>query len=404
MALLERRIGLLFAAFLALLLLAAGRALFLGTIKGSSLSNAAASQQVSSLELPARRGTIVDRHGFELAVSEPADDVSATPYLVKDPARTAAKLAPLLGVDPDTLLRKLAKRDSTFAYLARSVPASQGTAVQKLELPGIQTTAAHRRVYPRQYLASQLLGSVGTDGNGLSGLEYADDKLLQGTDGERRLVKDALGESLSIRDTKPAKPGSRLELTIDAAIQDKVERVLADVGATYRPHGATAIVMNPAHRRGAGDGQLAAHRRQRAGRRAQLRHAEPRRGLHLRAGLDLQGLHRRGRAAGRHGHAEHAVRPAAADPGRRPDDRRVASARARDADHGADPRAVLERRRDQDRPGDGQAALRLLGAQVRLRQAHGRRPARRGARPRAARRQVLGLLDGQPADRPGPAR
>jgi cell division protein FtsI (penicillin-binding protein 3) len=244
-ALLERRIGLLFAAFLALLLLAAGRALFLGTIKGSSLASAAASQQVSSLELPARRGTIVDRHGFELAVSEPADDVSATPYLVKDPVKTAAKLAPLLGVDADTLVRKFADRSKGFVYLARSVPASKGSAVQKLELPGIQTTAAHRRVYPRDYLASQLLGSVGTDGNGLSGIEYADDKVLQGADGERRLVKDALGESLSIHDTKPAKAGSRLELTIDAAIQDKVERVLADVGATYRPHGATAIVMNP---------------------------------------------------------------------------------------------------------------------------------------------------------------
>jgi cell division protein FtsI (penicillin-binding protein 3) len=244
-ALLERRIGLLFAAFLALLLLAAGRALFLGTIKGSSLASAAASQQVSSLELPARRGTIVDRHGYELAVSEPADDISATPYLVKDPVRTAAKLAPLLGVDADTLVRKLADRDRGFVYLARSLPASKGTAVQKLDLAGIQTTAAHRRVYPRQYLASQLLGSVGTDGTGLSGIEYADDKALQGADGERRLVKDALGESLSVHDTKPAKAGSRLELTIDAAIQDKVERVLADVGATYRPHGATAIVMNP---------------------------------------------------------------------------------------------------------------------------------------------------------------
>ena len=178
-------------------------------------------------------------------MSEPADDVSATPYLVKDPVRTAAKLAPLLGVDEDTLVRKLAQRNKGFVYLARSLPASQGTAVQKLDLPGIELTAAHRRVYPRQYLASQLLGSVGTDGNGLSGIEYADDKLLQGTDGERRLVKDALGDSLSIRDTKPAKAGARLELTIDAAIQDKVERVLADVGATYRPHGATAIVMNP---------------------------------------------------------------------------------------------------------------------------------------------------------------
>jgi cell division protein FtsI (penicillin-binding protein 3) len=244
-ALLERRIGLLFAAFLALLLLAAGRAVFLGTVKGSSLASAAASQQVTSLELPARRGTIVDRHGFELAVSEPADDVSATPYLVKDPIRTAAKLAPLLGVDEDTLVRKLAQRNLGFVYLARSLPASQGSAVQKLALPGIQLTAAHRRVYPRQFLASQLLGSVGTDGTGLSGIEYADEKALQGSDGERRLVKDALGESLSVRDTKPAKAGARLELTIDAAIQDKVERVLADIGATYRPHGATAIVMNP---------------------------------------------------------------------------------------------------------------------------------------------------------------
>ena len=104
MALLERRIGLLFAVFLALLLLAGGRALFLGAIKGSSLASAATNQQVSSIELPARRGTIVDRNGFELAVSEPADDVSATWYLVKDPIKTANKLAPLLGVDADAII------------------------------------------------------------------------------------------------------------------------------------------------------------------------------------------------------------------------------------------------------------------------------------------------------------
>jgi cell division protein FtsI (penicillin-binding protein 3) len=244
-ALLERRIGLLFAAFLALLLLAAGRAAFLGTIKGSSLASAAASQQVTSLELPARRGTIVDRHGVELAVSQPADDVSATPYLVKDPIKTAARLAPLLGVDADALVRKLARRDTGFVYLARALPANQSEQVQKLDLPGIQLTPGHRRVYPRGYLASQLLGSVGIDGNGLSGIEYAREDVLKGSDGERRLVKDALGESIEIRDTKRAKAGERLELSIDAAIQDKVERVLADVGQTYRPKGATAIVMNP---------------------------------------------------------------------------------------------------------------------------------------------------------------
>jgi cell division protein FtsI (penicillin-binding protein 3) len=244
-ALLERRIGLLFAVFLGLLVLAGGRALFLGAIKGSSLASAATNQQVSSLELPARRGTIVDRNGFELAVSEPADDVSATWYLVKDPIKTAAKLAPLLGVDEDSIIKKLARRDTGFVYLARALPASQGAKVEKLNLPGIQLTPGHRRVYPRNELASQLLGSVGTDGDGLSGIEYSQNKTLKGVDGERRLVKDALGESIQTRDPKPAKAGARLELTIDAAIQNEVERVLADVGQQYRPHGATAVVMNP---------------------------------------------------------------------------------------------------------------------------------------------------------------
>jgi cell division protein FtsI (penicillin-binding protein 3) len=244
-ALLERRIGLLFAAFLALLLLAAGRALFLGTIKGSSLASAAASQQVSSLELPARRGTIVDRKGSELAVSEPADDISATPYQVKDPVKTAAKLAPLLGTDEAKLVKQLARRDTGFVYLARALPANQADRIDKLHLPGIQLTESYRRVYPHDELASQLLGHVGIDGVGLSGLEYSRDKALRGSDGERRLVKDAHGDSINIRDTKPAKPGARLELTIDSAIQQKVEDVLAGVGAQYRPKGATAIVMNP---------------------------------------------------------------------------------------------------------------------------------------------------------------
>jgi cell division protein FtsI/penicillin-binding protein 2 len=245
MALIERRIGLLFGAFLTLLLIAGVRVVWLGTVKGSSLASAAASQQVADTELPARRGTIVDRHGTELAVSEPADDVSATPYLVKDPLRTAARLAPLLGTTPEALVKKLARRDTGFAYLAREVPADQAEAVRKLALPGIALTPGYSRFYPRQFLASQVLGSVGTDGSGLMGLEYRDDHALEGSSGRRRLVKDALGQSIEVRDTKPAKPGAKMELTIDAAIQDKVERVLADVGATYRPRGATAIVMNP---------------------------------------------------------------------------------------------------------------------------------------------------------------
>ena len=245
MALLERRIGLLFACFLGLLVLAAGRALWLGTIKGSSLASAAASQQVTSTPLPARRGTIVDRRGVELAVSEPADDISATPYLIKDPVRVAGRLAPILRRPADEVARQLARRDTGFVYLARALPAAQAEQVARLHVDGLQLTPGHQRVYPRGTLASQLLGSVGTDGTGLSGLEYSRNSVLEGRDGTRRLVKDALGESINVRDTAPARSGERLELTLDAAIQDKAERVLADVGATYRPKGATAFVMDP---------------------------------------------------------------------------------------------------------------------------------------------------------------
>jgi cell division protein FtsI/penicillin-binding protein 2 len=244
-ALVERRIGLLFAAFLVLLVVAGGRAFWLGGVRSGSLANAATSQQVSSSKLPAERGSIVDRKGNPLAVSEPASDVSATPYLVKDPIKAAEKLAPLIGQTPEALVQKLARKDTGFVYLARNLPAAQAARVQKLNLTGIDLEPGHLRFYPREFLAAQLLGSVGTDGRGLSGVEYERNRILTGTDGERRLVKDALGQSINVRDTKPAHPGDRIELTIDAAIQDEVERVLSKVGQAYRPKGATAIVMDP---------------------------------------------------------------------------------------------------------------------------------------------------------------
>jgi cell division protein FtsI (penicillin-binding protein 3) len=245
MAVIERRIGLLFAAFLALLVLAGARAAWLGVVRGDSLASAAASQQTQSLPLPAPRGTITDRNGVELAVSEPADDVSATPYLVKDPVRVAAKLAPLLERSADDLTKLLARRNRGFVYLRRQLPARAADRVRKLRLTGIQLTPGHLRDYPRGPLASQVLGVVGTDGEGLSGLEYAQDHLLHGTDGERRLVKDALGANIEVRDTKRSLPGAGVQLTLDAAIQDQVEQTLGQIGQAYRPKGATAFVMNP---------------------------------------------------------------------------------------------------------------------------------------------------------------
>ncbi len=245
MTIVDRRISLLFAAFLILLSLAFLRALWLGTISGDRLAQAATTQQVVTAEVPARRGAIVDREGVDLAVSEPADDVSATPYLVKDPVRTAARLAPILGIPAADLTTKLARRDTGFVYLSRRVPAERADKIERLDIAGIDLTAGTRRVYPREWLATQVLGTVGTEGHGLAGVEYLRDKQLKGTDGERRTVRDALGEAIETRDLKPARAGESLQLTIDAALQGKVESVLGDLGEKYRPKSATAIVMDP---------------------------------------------------------------------------------------------------------------------------------------------------------------
>jgi cell division protein FtsI (penicillin-binding protein 3) len=242
---LDRRIGLLFAVFLCLLGIGLARALYLATVKGNSLAQAAATQQVRNEVILARRGSIVDRHGFELAVSEPAADVSANPRLITDPARIAAKILPFLDITTEDLLKKLVARDTGFIYLKRKVPGPKADRIKALKLEGINVDAAEQRTYPKRFLASQVIGRVGLDGQGQSGVEYARDRALRGRAGRRRQVKDAHGQTLSVADPAPAVPGKRVELTLDAAVQKRTEDVLARLGAKYRPKGASAIVLDP---------------------------------------------------------------------------------------------------------------------------------------------------------------
>jgi cell division protein FtsI (penicillin-binding protein 3) len=243
--LVERRIGLLFALFLLLLGAATARATWIGTVKAGSLGARAVQQQVEDMVVPARRGTILDRHDRELAVSEDAVTVFAHPFLIDNPARVSAQLAPLLGISEDDLLKKLSDRDSTFVYLRHKMDASLGHKIDQLGIEGIDSVVEPKRTYPQGYLASQVLGTVGSENTGLAGLEYSQEDTLGGHDGRRRVVKDALGEPVSLVETERAQSGDDIRLTLDAAIQERVEAVLGEVGQTYQPAGATAVVMDP---------------------------------------------------------------------------------------------------------------------------------------------------------------
>ncbi len=135
-------------------------------------------------------------------MSEDSITVFANPFLIKDPVKVAARLAPLIGRPEDELLRKLSDRETGFVYLRRKMDATQGEKIEKLKIEGIGTVTEPKRTYPQGFLASQVLGLVGTDNVGLSGLEYSQDESLSGEDGERRLVKDALGEPVSMIETE----------------------------------------------------------------------------------------------------------------------------------------------------------------------------------------------------------
>jgi cell division protein FtsI/penicillin-binding protein 2 len=240
----ERRIGLLFAGFLLCFLVIAGRAFWLQGVQGAELASEAAYQQTDVVTVPGLRGSVLDRFGNPIAVSEDAKTIYATPYQVERPRQTAAKLASILGLEDAEVLESLTE-DSGFSYVARKVDLPSAARVARLELAGIGELPDSRRTYPQGELAAQAIGAVGDENQGLSGLEIGQDSLLRGSDGERRIVNDALGEPIRLETLSEASDGEDLRLTIDPAIEKKTEQALAEVGETYAPEGATAIVMDP---------------------------------------------------------------------------------------------------------------------------------------------------------------
>jgi cell division protein FtsI (penicillin-binding protein 3) len=244
MRLVNQRIGLLFAAFFLCFSIVVARALWLQGVRGGALASEATSQQTETVTVPGLRGRILDRRGQELAVSEDAASVYATPYQVKDPERTASRLAAVLGLSHDDLLKGLTAQ-SGFSYLAHKVDVPAAEKVKQMNIAGIGILPDSKRTYPQGSLAAQVLGAVGTDGQGLTGLEAGQQSVLGGSDGEEKIVKDARGEPIRLDTVKPASNGQDIKTTLDSAIQAKTEQVVAAVGQQYAAKGATAIVMDP---------------------------------------------------------------------------------------------------------------------------------------------------------------
>jgi cell division protein FtsI (penicillin-binding protein 3) len=242
----RRLLALLAVAVLAFLAIA-GRLLVLQVLDAGSLDQAAARQRLHTIELPAERGRIFDRDGDDLALSVPARTVYAQPRLVHDRARTARRLARLLGRSSRQLAALLASR-TPWVYLARKLPVATGEAVARLRLPGVGVLGDTARRYPSGRVAGQVLGFVGDDGSGLAGVEQQYDGLLRGRPGQLLLEQDPHGHAIPQGQSsqEAAEPGTDLVLTIDQDLQYVTEGALARAVKQFHARSGSVVVLAPA--------------------------------------------------------------------------------------------------------------------------------------------------------------
>jgi cell division protein FtsI (penicillin-binding protein 3) len=247
------------AGILVCFVLLLGRVAYLQTAGRQQTLAKAQRQHHSSQILRARRGSIYDRNGIEMAGTVQTQTLFVDPKFMQncfqqdgkslvDMDRAVNKLAGLIDKDPFRISQMLGDRfQSRFVKVAEDVDETTGREIQKLDLPGAGLLPTSERYYPMGPLAAHILGGTGKDGVGLEGLERKFESLLAGHDGYNRTLKDARHRPVSVNaeDYLPPQHGQHLILTIDANIQMIAEEELARTCKEFRAHHGEVVVMDP---------------------------------------------------------------------------------------------------------------------------------------------------------------
>lgn len=232
--------------FFTLLVGAFGRAWHLQVHQKDRLKGFAEDQYVRAIEIPARRGDIVDRRGVKLASSVDVDSVWVDPSMLADTRDAAKKLAKVLGLDWKDVHERLEK-GRRFAWIKRQVTDAEAARVKALGLPGIGFAKEPRRFYPQRELAAHVVGLVGTDSHGLDGLERSFEDELSGERVKREGFRDAKGRKLLTNglEAPEATQGASLSLTIDSTLQYVTERALEKAVVDAKATAGMAVVLDP---------------------------------------------------------------------------------------------------------------------------------------------------------------
>ncbi len=234
------------AILLLALTVVAVRLVYVQVVIGPEYAEAAAQQRTRDVAINPERGFIYDREGEVLAESMEARTIYAVPEAVKDKAAAAAAIANAIGGDAVAYEERLS-RDSNFVYVARKVDVAQAESLRALGIEGLGFLEDSRRVYPSNELACQVLGFVGVDDEGLSGLELYYEDLLGGQAGRLIAERDTSGRPIpgGVTYEEPAVDGEDIVLTIDKDIQYQTQMALAEAVAKWGAKAGSVIVMDP---------------------------------------------------------------------------------------------------------------------------------------------------------------
>lgn len=195
--------------------------------------------------LPASRGEILARNGTVMAMDIPRYQVVAAPRYIQHPGVEAEQLAHVLPFSRHALWSVLSTK-KWYAMVATSVNTSTANRIKAMKLTGISVLPISGRNYPNGTLASQVLGMVGSSGQGLAGIELSKNSLLSGKPGSWQVGVDAYGNPLPQWQTayKAPVPGDNVQLTMDANIEAVAQKWLKWGVKRAHAKNGTVIIMN----------------------------------------------------------------------------------------------------------------------------------------------------------------
>src|SRR5579871_6296244 len=220
-----------------------GRLVYLQVFSYGKFVKQAGHQQQRAIPLTAKRGVIYDRDGHELAMSVMVDSAFAVPTEVKDLPTAVALITRITGEDYNVVLADC-RAHKTFCWVARKADDETIERIDSLHLQGIHFQKEPKRFYPARDLAAQVLGSVGMEDSGQSGIEHEFEDQLAGRPGKMFISVDARKQWFSDVETQPT-PGENIVLTIDKNIQYIAEKELDQAMQDTKAVSGTVIVENP---------------------------------------------------------------------------------------------------------------------------------------------------------------